>query len=256
MHALTINDLTIERDGTRIIGGFSLEVPAGEVHALMGPNGSGKSTLAGALAGRADHTIISGSVTMDGENLLALRVEERAKHGLFLSMQHPTEIPGVSLSSMLRAAVNARREKPVSVVEFHNDLKRQMAALGMDPAFAARGVNEGFSGGEKKRAEILQLAMLMPKYAILDETDSGLDVDALAVVTDGINRIRGTEEGKRMGILVITHYARILDRLNPDRVHVMQKGRIVKSGGPELAKEIESSGYAGFGDTTTDDTRI
>lgn len=239
---LTIENLTINRDGKPIVNGLDLSLPAGEVHALMGPNGSGKSTLAGALMGHPAHEITGGRIMLDGDDISEAPPEERSRKGLFLSMQYPPELAGVSLSSALRAAVNARRETPMGVVEFHDLLKRKMEELGMDPSFAGRGLNEGFSGGEKKRAEILQLSLLEPKYAILDETDSGLDVDALRAVTDGIARVR---DG--MGILIITHYARILEHLRPDRVHVMSGGRIAASGGPELAERIEKEGYSFLG---------
>jgi Fe-S cluster assembly ATP-binding protein len=238
--SLLIDDLIIAREGSVIVNGVTLEVPAGEVHALMGPNGSGKSTLAGALMGHPKHEIRSGRIVLDGEDITYLPPDQRSKKGLFLSMQYPPEIGGVTVSHFLRAALNARRESPMGVVEFHAMLKERMADLRMDPSFSGRSLNEGFSGGEKKRMEALQLAMLMPKYAVLDETDSGLDVDALRVVTEAIDRVRGTE----MGVLLITHYTRILRYLVPDKVHVMIAGRIVMSGGRELAEQIETEGYA------------
>lgn len=243
---LELKNLHVTRDGKEIVRGFSLTVPAGEVHALMGPNGSGKSSLANAIMGHPKYAITEGSVVMDGDDLTSLAVDERSRKGLFLSMQYPPEVQGVRLSHFLRTAVNAHREKQLGVVEFRTVFKDAMKKLGMDPSFGSRGVNEGFSGGEKKRAEILQLMMLSPKYAILDETDSGLDVDALKAVTEGINVVR--ESG--MGIIVITHYTRILQYLNPDRVHVMSEGKIVASGTAELAHRIEKEGYVDIiGDT-------
>lgn len=240
IHILELKDLHITCDGNEIVHGASISIPAGEVHALMGPNGSGKSSLANAVMGHPKYLITSGSILMDGDDITALAADERSRRGLFLSMQYPPEIQGVRFSRFLRAAVNAHREKPLSVVEFRSKLKDAMEKLSMDPSFSKRGVNEGFSGGEKKRAEILQLMMLKPKYAILDETDSGLDVDALKIVTDGINTVRKSG----MGILVITHYTRILKYLDPDRVHVMAEGKIVASGAADLADRIEKEGYA------------
>ncbi len=237
--ALSIIGLRVSRDGKEIVRGVDLEVPAGQVHALMGPNGSGKSSLANALMGHPKYVIEAGRVLLDGEDVTRAAPDKKSKAGLFLSMQYPAEIPGLSVANFLRAALNARRPSPISVVEFHRILKQEMEALKIDPSFAARGLNEGFSGGEKKRMEVLPLALLKPKYAVLDETDSGLDVDALKVVTAGINRARGRD----MGILLITHYARILRYLKPDRVHVMSGGRVVLSGGAELAERIEKEGY-------------
>lgn len=239
MQNLKIENLHIAREGKEIVKGVSLEVKPGEVHALMGPNGSGKSTLANALMGHPKYRITSGKVFVDGKDITELSVNERAKLGLFLSMQYPPEIPGVTLSSFLRTAVNAVRETKLTVLQFHNLLKEKMAELKMDPAFSRRHLNEGFSGGEKKRAEILQMTLLEPKYAVLDETDSGLDVDALKVVTDGINKLKGPE----LGILLITHYTRILNEVVPDVVHVMKDGKIVKTGGKELAEQIEKEGF-------------
>ncbi len=239
MKSLDIKNLHITREGKEIVKGVSLTIPAGEIHALMGPNGSGKSSLANALAGHPKYTITSGSILVDGEEVTALRPDEKAKRGLFLSMQYPPEIPGVTVAHFLRMMTTAARQKPVSVAEFRIILKEKMAMLKIDPAFMQRSLNEGFSGGEKKRMEILQLALLEPKYAVLDETDSGLDVDALKIVTDGINAVRQ----KEMGILLITHYARILAHLPPNHVHVLIDGQIVRSGGPELAEQIEREGY-------------
>lgn len=240
MRALELKNLHITCDGKEIVHGASLVIPAGEVHALMGPNGSGKSSLANAVMGHPKYSITSGSILMDGDDITSIAVDERSRKGLFLSMQYPPEVQGVRLSHFIRTAVNALREKPLGVLEFRTLLKNAMEKLGMDPSFSSRGVNEGFSGGEKKRAEILQLMMLNPKYAILDETDSGLDVDALKAVTDGINAVRKSG----MGILVITHYTRILKYLDPNKVHVMAEGKIVASGAADLADRIEHEGYA------------
>jgi Fe-S cluster assembly ATP-binding protein len=205
----------------------------------MGPNGSGKSTLAYAIAGHPAYQITSGQVLIDGTDILELKPDERATLGLFLAMQYPTEIPGVSLTNFLRTSLNALSDQDVPVRQFMTNLREQFEQLDMDPAMMQRNVNEGFSGGEKKRFEILQMAMLKPQYAILDETDSGLDIDALKVVSAGVNRLRGPE----MGVLLITHYTRILRYITPDRVHVMFAGRSVESGGPELAEELEEHGY-------------
>jgi Fe-S cluster assembly ATP-binding protein len=239
MAELQISDLTVEVEGKEILHGLDLTLAKGETHALMGPNGSGKSTLAYAIAGHPAYAITRGQVLIDGTDLLELTPDERAALGLFLAMQYPTEIPGVSLTNFLRTSLNALREEDVPVRQFMSDLREQFKELDMDPAFMQRNVNEGFSGGEKKRFEILQMAMLTPQYAILDETDSGLDIDALRVVSAGVNRLRGPE----MGVLLITHYTRILRYITPDRVHVMFAGRIVESGGPELAEELEAHGY-------------
>ncbi len=239
MKSLRIENLHVSREGIEIIKGVSLEIPAGEVHALMGPNGSGKSSLANALMGHPKYVITDGKIFLDDEDITNLRPDEKAKKGFFLSPQYPPEIAGVTFSNFLRAAVNAGREKPYSVIEFYTLLKKKMAELDMDSTMSGRNLNEGFSGGEKKRAEILQLTILAPKYAVLDETDSGLDVDALKIVTEGINRIRG----KEMGILVITHYTRILKFLQPDKVHVLRDGLIVKTGDKDLADYIDKNGY-------------
>jgi Fe-S cluster assembly ATP-binding protein len=239
MAELQISDLTVEVEGQEILHGLDLTLAKGETHALMGPNGSGKSTLAYAIAGHPAYTITEGHVRIDGTDILELLPDERAQLGLFLAMQYPTEIPGISLTNFLRTSLNALRENDIPVRQFMTDLRAQFEQLDMDPAFMQRNVNEGFSGGEKKRFEILQMAMVKPRYAILDETDSGLDIDALRVVSAGVNRLRGPE----MGVLLITHYTRILRYITPDRVHVMFAGRIVESGGPELAEELEEHGY-------------
>jgi Fe-S cluster assembly ATP-binding protein len=244
MSVLAIKDLhvTVEADGEEreILRGVDLTVRAGETHALMGPNGSGKSTLAYAVAGHPKYTITGGSVTLDGEDVLELSVDERARAGLFLAMQYPVEVPGVSVSNFLRTSATAIRGEAPKLRLWMKEMRGAMEGLAIDPSFAQRNVNEGFSGGEKKRHEILQLEVLQPKIAILDETDSGLDVDALKVVSEGINRVRSTGE---TGMLVITHYTRILRYVRPDFVHVFAGGRIVAEGGPELAEELEESGY-------------
>jgi len=241
MSSLVINDLHASIGETEILRGLSLEVELGKVHAIMGPNGSGKSTLAKILAGHPDYVVTSGDATMEGESLLGLEPDVRARKGLFLAFQYPMEIPGVSNANFLRAAVNARRGEgeEVDAMEFYELLYAKMDMLGMDRKMTARSVNEGFSGGEKKRNEILQMAMLEPRFAVLDETDSGLDIDALKVVASGVNSLRGPN----LGVLLITHYQRLLDYIKPDYVHVMSRGRIVRSGGPELALELEEKGY-------------
>jgi Fe-S cluster assembly ATP-binding protein len=240
---LEINDLRASVDGKAILRGLSLSIPSGEVHAIMGPNGSGKSTLSQVLAGRDAYTVDGGSVTWDGRDLLALSTEERAREGLFLAFQYPVEIPGVSNAYFLKAAVNAvRRHRglpELDAMDFLKRVKAEMKTVGMREEFLYRSVNEGFSGGEKKRNEVLQMALLEPRLAILDETDSGLDIDALRIVADGVNRLRSPERS----MLVITHYQRLLDYIVPDRVHVLAGGRIVHSGGPELARELEERGY-------------
>ena len=238
--ALKIENLHVSREGKEIVKGVTLEIPAGEVHALMGPNGSGKSSLANAVMGHPKYEVTAGGVTVDGEDVTAMKPNEKAAKGLFLSMQHPPEVPGVSVAHFLRVVTTTARREPVSVADFRKILKDKMAELKIDPAFMQRSLNEGFSGGEKKRMEVLQLALLEPKYAVLDETDSGLDVDALKIVTEGVERARR----KGMGVLLITHYTRILKHLAPDRVHVLSDGRIARSGGKELAEEIERDGYA------------
>jgi Fe-S cluster assembly ATP-binding protein len=250
---LEIRDLHVAVGDKEILRGVDLTVRSGETHAIMGPNGSGKSTLAYALAGHPKYTITSGSVLLDGEDVLEMKVDERARAGLFLAMQYPVEVPGVSVSNFLRSAITAVRGEAPKLREFAKDLKAGMDALSIDPAFAQRNTNEGFSGGEKKRHEILQLELLKPKIAILDETDSGLDVDALRVVSEGINRFRGldgsgaaTGSGADTGLLLITHYTRILRYVKPDFVHVFAAGRIVEEGGPELAEKLENEGYEAY----------
>lgn len=244
MATLEIRDLHVSvgdgSDGAKeILRGVDLTVKAGETHAIMGPNGSGKSTLAYAVAGHPKYEVTSGSVTLDGEDVLAMSVDERARAGLFLAMQYPVEVPGVSVSNFLRSAVTAVRGEAPKLREFSKEMKAAMDALSIDPAFAQRSLNEGFSGGEKKRHEILQLEMLRPKVAVLDETDSGLDVDALKVVSEGVNRFASSDTG----VLLITHYTRILRYVKPDFVHVFAGGRVVAEGGPELADELENEGY-------------
>jgi Fe-S cluster assembly ATP-binding protein len=240
--SLVITDLhaTLE-DGTEILKGVTLEIPAGEVHAIMGPNGSGKSTLSKVIAGHEGYVVTSGSVTLDGEDIFEMSIDERSRAGIFLAFQYPSEVPGVSNANFIRAALQARlpQGEEIDAVAYYKSLYAKMDLLEMDRKFTARSVNEGFSGGEKKRNEILQLLMLEPKYAILDETDSGLDIDALKIVARGVNATRSPERG----ILMITHYQRLLDYICPDYVHVMADGKIVRSGGPELALELEKSGY-------------
>jgi Fe-S cluster assembly ATP-binding protein len=245
MAELEIKGLTVEVEGQEILHGLDLSLPKGETHALMGPNGSGKSTLAYAIAGHPAYKITGGSVLVKGEDITEMAPDARAQLGLFLAMQYPTEIPGVSLTNFLRTSVNAVRREEVPVRQFMSDLRKQFELLSMDEAFMQRNVNEGFSGGEKKRFEILQMAMLKPEIAVLDETDSGLDIDALRVVSDGVNQLRGPD----LGVLIITHYTRILNYITPDRVHVMFRGRIVESGGPELADRLEAEGYENLAQT-------
>jgi Fe-S cluster assembly ATP-binding protein len=244
MNQLSIQDLRVSIAEQEIIRGLSLTVPKGEVHAIMGPNGSGKSTLAKVLAGHPDYSVTGGTVEMDGENIMELEPDERARKGLFLAFQYPSEIPGVTIANFLRAAVQARlpEGEELEATEYYAQLYEKMDLLEMDRSFTSRSVNEGFSGGEKKRNEILQLAMLQPKYAVLDETDSGLDIDALKVVSHGVNSMRGPN----IGILVITHYQRLLEYIVPDHVHVMVQGRIVRSGGKQLALELEEKGYESY----------
>jgi Fe-S cluster assembly ATP-binding protein len=242
---LEIKDLQVEVDGKRIIDGLTLAVGAGEVHAIMGPNGSGKSTLAFVLAGREGYEVVGGSVTLDGEDLLAMEPEERAAAGVFLAMQYPVEIPGVANSYFLRQAMNAvrraRGEEEISAADFLRRLREKAKVVGVREELIKRDVNAGFSGGEKKRNEILQLAMLEPKLAVLDETDSGLDIDALRTVADGVNRLRSPERA----MIVITHYQRLLDYIVPDKVHVLARGRVERTGGKDLALELERTGYGG-----------
>jgi Fe-S cluster assembly ATP-binding protein len=243
MTVLEIHDLHVKVDDTEILKGVDLTVRSEETHAVMGPNGSGKSTLAYSIAGHPKYTVTSGTVTLDGEDVLSMTVDERARAGLFLAMQYPVEVPGVSVSNFLRTAATAVRGEAPKLRTWVKEVNESMAALEMDKAFAERNVNEGFSGGEKKRHEILQMTLLKPKIAILDETDSGLDVDALRVVSQGVNQVRANG----VGTLLITHYTRILRYINPDFVHVFFDGRIVESGGPELAERLENEGYARFG---------
>ena len=243
MTTLEVRDLSVSVEDKAILKGVSLTIKAGETHAIMGPNGSGKSTLAYSLAGHPKYTVTGGTVTLDGEDVLTMSVDERARAGLFLAMQYPVEVPGVSVSNFLRTAATAIRGEAPNLRLWVKEQKEAMAALEMDPAFANRNVNEGFSGGEKKRHEILQLELLKPKIAILDETDSGLDVDALRVVSEGVNRVRATGE---TGTLLITHYTRILRYIEPDFVHVFVDGNIVAEGGKELADELEANGYAKY----------
>lgn len=238
---LEIKNLHVEIDGKEILKGVNLTIKQGEIHAVMGPNGTGKSTLAQAIMGNPSYDVTEGEVLVDGENILELDVDERAKAGLFLGMQYPSEISGVTNSDFLRSAINASREEgdEINLMEFIKKLDKNMEYLEMDPDMATRYLNEGFSGGEKKRNEILQLMMLEPKFGILDEIDSGLDIDALRVVSDGINKLRGQD----FGSLIITHYQRLLNYITPDVVHVMMKGKVVKSGGKELAERLETDGY-------------
>ena len=241
MSQLEIKDLHISIGEKSIVKGFNLTIKPGEVHAIMGPNGTGKSTLAKAIAGHPDYEITSGSVLLDGRNILEMEPDERARAGLFLAFQYPCEIPGVSIANFLRAAVQARlpEGEEIDATAYYKRLYSKMDLLKIDRKFTSRSVNEGFSGGEKKRCEILQMAMLEPKYAVLDETDSGLDIDALRIVADGVNKMRGPD----VGILVITHYQRLLDYIVPDKVHIMYDGRIVHSGDKTLALEMEKKGY-------------
>ncbi|MBS4190663.1 Fe-S cluster assembly ATPase SufC [Bacillus sp. FJAT-49705] len=238
---LSINDLHVEIEGKEILKGVNLEIKGGEIHAIMGPNGTGKSTLSSAIMGHPKYEVTKGSVTLDGDDVLEMEVDERARAGLFLAMQYPSEISGVTNADFLRSAINSRQEEgnEISLMKFIRKMDSKMEFLEMDQDMAQRYLNEGFSGGEKKRNEILQLMMLEPKIAILDEIDSGLDIDALKVVSKGINDMRGED----FGCLIITHYQRLLNYITPDYVHVMMQGRIVKSGGPELAQRLESEGY-------------
>jgi len=229
-----------EQSSVEILKGVDLTIKSGETHAIMGPNGSGKSTLAYSIAGHPKYEITGGSVHLDGLDILEMSVDERAKAGLFLAMQYPVEVPGVSVSNFLRTAATALRGEAPNVRKWVGEVKEAMASLKMDPAFAERSVNEGFSGGEKKRHEIMQLELLKPKIAILDETDSGLDVDALKIVSEGVNRAKAAND---LGVLLITHYTRILRYIKPDFVHVFANGRIVEEGGPELADKLEEQGY-------------
>ncbi|MBA3250164.1 MAG: Fe-S cluster assembly ATPase SufC [Geodermatophilaceae bacterium] len=244
MATLEIRDLHVSvgagEEEKAILKGVDLTVSSGQTHAIMGPNGSGKSTLAYSIAGHPRYTVTRGSVTLDGEDVLSMTVDERARAGLFLAMQYPVEVPGVSVSNFLRSAATALRGEAPKIRTWVKEVKAEMTALGIDPAFSERNVNEGFSGGEKKRHEILQLSLLKPAIAILDETDSGLDVDALRAVAEGVNR---AAESGELGVLLITHYTRILQYIRPDFVHVFVAGRIAEEGGPELADRLEAEGY-------------
>jgi len=237
--SLEIHNLHVRIEEREILRGLDLTVRKGETHALMGPNGSGKSTLANTIMGNPNYEVTEGKIVFNGEDMTEADPDERARAGLFMAFQYPATIPGVSVANFLRMAVNAKREEPIKVKEFGKLLGENMEILKIDRAFTSRYLNEGFSGGEKKRAEILQLAMLRPEIAVLDETDSGLDVDALRIVSDGVNALSGPE----MGSLIITHYTRILDYVKPQFVHIMLDGRIVREGGPELADELEERGY-------------
>jgi Fe-S cluster assembly ATP-binding protein len=245
MSELVIKDLHVSIEGKEILKGLSLTVRQGETHAIMGPNGTGKSTLAYTLMGHPSYTVTGGEISFKGQDILELAPDERSRLGLFLAFQYPVAIPGVTVANFLRTAVNARRQagnpqdKGIPILEFRNMLKDRMSLLKMDHAFAGRYLNEGFSGGEKKRAEILQMAVLKPEIAILDETDSGLDIDALRVVSEGVNALAGPE----LGTLVITHYQRLLNYIKPQFVHIMLDGRVVESGGPDLALHLEEHGY-------------
>lgn len=244
---LEIRNLHVEINGSHILKGVNMVIRQGETHALMGPNGSGKSTLAYALTGHPSYEITEGQILLDGEDLVELEADERSRKGLFLAFQYPVAVPGVTVANFLRQAINARiraeREDPddpgISIPQFTKMLREKMTMLDIDHKFAARYLNDGFSGGEKKRNEILQLAVLEPRFAILDETDSGLDIDALRIVAEGVNKLKH----EKLGTLIITHYKRMLDYLGPEQVHLMMDGRIVESGGPELAQSIEDKGY-------------
>jgi Fe-S cluster assembly ATP-binding protein len=246
MALLQIKNLHAEIDGKKILNGLDLTIERGKVHAIMGPNGSGKSTLAYVLAGKPDYTVTEGEILFDGESILDLAPDERAAKGMFLAFQYPLEIPGVATMNFLRTALNSQRKKrgegELSTPEFLKRVRDTAAKLNINPDMLKRAVNVGFSGGEKKRNEVLQMALLEPRIAVLDETDSGLDIDALKIVADGVNRLRGPDRG----FVVITHYQRLLDYIVPDVVHVLSKGRIVKTGGKELAHELEANGYAEF----------
>ena len=245
MSQLEIKDLHVSIEDKEILKGLTLTIKQGEVHAIMGPNGTGKSTLAYTLMGHPNYTVTGGEVLLDGKNVLELEPDERSRAGIFLAFQYPVAIPGVTVANFLRSAINSRRragnpeDKGMPIPEFRKILKEKMDALKMDHAFAGRYLNDGFSGGEKKRAEILQMATLKPRFAILDETDSGLDIDALRIVSEGVNALSGPE----LGVLVITHYQRLLNYIKPQFVHVMMGGRIVESGGPDLALHLEEQGY-------------
>jgi len=243
MSLLNIKDLNVEIDGREILKNFNIEVKAGEIHAIMGPNGTGKSTLAKAIAGHGDYEVTSGSIKLDGKELLEMDPDERAREGVFMAFQYPIEIPGVTTTNFMKAAINERRkqngEEPIKAKDFLKMMKEKMKYVDIDQSFMSRELNVGFSGGEKKRNEIFQMAMLEPKLAVLDETDSGLDIDALRIVANGVNKLRTADNA----FIVITHYQRLLDYIIPDFVHVMYNGKIVRSGGKELALELEEKGY-------------
>jgi Fe-S cluster assembly ATP-binding protein len=241
MSSLEIKNLHVSTGDKEIVKGVSLTIRAGEVHAIMGPNGTGKSTMAKAIAGHPDYTITGGDVLLDGKSILEMESDERARAGVFLAFQYPSEIPGVSIANFLRAALQARLSEgeEIDATAYYKRLYEKMDMLKIDRKFTSRSVNDGFSGGEKKRSEILQMAMLEPRFALMDETDSGLDIDALKIVSDGVNRLRGPN----LGVLLITHYQRLLSYIVPDHVHVMMEGRIVKSGDKALALELEERGY-------------
>ncbi|MFT8702247.1 Fe-S cluster assembly ATPase SufC [Oenococcus oeni] len=247
MTTLEIKNLHVQAEGQHILKGVNLTVSTGEIHAIMGPNGTGKSTLSETIMGRSGYQVTEGDILLDGKSILNWTVDERARHGLFLAMQYPQEIPGITNMEFIRAAVNAGRpkEKAIKVRDFIQQLDEKMALLKIPEEMAERYLNEGFSGGEKKRNEILQLLMLKPRFAILDEIDSGLDIDALTIVAKGVNSLRGAE----FGSLIITHYQRLLKYIVPDVVHIMMGGRIVKTGGPDLAAELEKTGYEGLAKT-------
>lgn len=241
MKGLEIRNLVVKIASRTVIDGLNLEVPAGQVHAIMGPNGTGKSSLSKAIAGHPDYKIASGEVLLDGENIVGRSVDEIARMGFFLSFQYPVDVPGVSIANFIRACLNARQSggKTVNPVAYYKELYEKMDLLKIDRNFTNRSVNEGFSGGEKKRCDILQMLMLKPKFAVLDEVDSGLDIDALRIVSQGVNSARSPE----VGMLLITHYNRLLEYIKPDRIHVLSGGKIVLSGAPELAVELEQKGY-------------
>ena len=237
--SLEIIDLHAKIEDREILKGLTLTIRKGEVHAIMGPNGSGKSTLANTIAGNPKYTVTAGKILMNGENILGMEVDERARKGLFLAFQYPCEVPGVRTSNFLRLACNARAGKELDVMEFYDKLEKKMKHLEINDAFMKRYLNEGFSGGEKKRNEILQMMMLEPEFAVMDETDSGLDIDALKIVSEGVNKLRGPG----LGVLIITHYERILRYIKPDFIHILVDGKIVKSGGADLAGHLEEHGY-------------
>ena len=239
MSVLDIKNLEVSINEKQILKGLNLEIKSGEIHAVMGPNGAGKSTLASAIMGHPKYEVDGGSILLDGEEVLEMEVDERARAGLFLAMQYPSEVPGVPTSEFIKSAINAQREENIPLMQYIKKLDKTMEFLEMDLKMSQRYVNHGFSGGEKKRNEILQMMMLEPKFAILDEIDSGLDIDALKIVSKGVNKMRG----ENFGCLIITHYQRLLDYIEPDFVHVLMDGKIVKSGGPELALRLEKEGY-------------